>query len=1020
MVVLRGGSVATIEDRAGIPGIQVTVPLRTTESHSTIQELKACIERTPRMEARAPLSTYRLQLHTGFTFADAEAVLPYLKKLGIGDCYASPVFEARPGSMHGYDVTRHDRLNPELGGDEGFARFAARMREQGMGLLLDIVPNHMGVGNDSVWWQDVLENGRASEYASYFDIDWNPLNPDMKDKLLLPILGSQYGDELEARHIQLVVVDGQFRVKYFDHVIPVAARSTPMIFRDDELDELGVPQFFRDILRDTAHIPPHETTDPALVVQRRQQLAELRPRLREALLREDIQPSLQRALEKINGVEGNPRSFDRLHDLLEQQPWRLAYWRVSSEEINYRRFFDINDLVGLRMENPEVFAATHCLIRRLLARGEVAGLRIDHCDGLFNPRQYLIRLQLLYVAAHCCGEQPQGPAAPNGIEVEVRDAMRGCDWAAAQGPLYVVVEKILEPRESLPPQWPVRGTSGYDFVYHGNQIFIQRTNRQRFTDFYVKLTGVTTDPETIIYQSKLNVMRNALSSEVYVLMTLLSRLASANRKVRDFTENLLETAIRETIACFPVYRTYIDDRGQYTERDRAFIRQAVGRAKQRNRETDESVFDFLENTLLLHGRSGEEIDQGELYFALKFQQLTGPVMAKGVEDTAFYVYSRFLSSNDVGSAMDAFGIAEEEFHEVNRERLRTAPDAMLATSTHDTKRSEDVRNRLNVLSEMTYIWPSYVRRWVRLNARYKRTLEDGRLAPSANEEYFLYQTLIGAWPWAMETGEEREDFVRRIQDYMTKALSEAKVNLSWTNPNQAYIDTVHSFIRNILMPDGRGQEPRFVETLEELLPVLKLFGAVNSLAQVVLKVASPGVPDFYQGTELWDLSLVDPDNRRPVAYDVRARALEEMQEKATSLGELAVCYDVLDRLSDGRVKLWTMHRALDLRNLLAETFQRGEYVPVEATKDYAESVIAFSRGGKVLAAVPRFAYTLMKGKAKLPLGSAWGRGELVVPEMAGALLENVFTGERMAVGLDGRIALKAVFAEFPVALWSRE
>ncbi len=1008
----------TTEILPGFSGIQA--PLPKTEARLTILEMKDCIERTPRMEARAPLSTYRVQLHAGFSFADAEAVLPYLKRLGIGDCYASPVFEARPGSMHGYDVTRHDRLNPELGGEKGFARLAGRLRELGMGLLLDIVPNHMGVGNDSQWWLDVLENGRASEYASYFDIDWNPLNPDMKDKLLLPILGSQYGDELEAKRIQVVVADGKPMVQYFDHLIPIAVRSTPLIFRDEELDELGVPQFFREILRDTAHIPPHETTDATLVAQRQRQLAELRPRLRDALRSEEMQPVLQRALERINGVEGDARSFDRLHELLEQQPWRLAFWRVSSEEINYRRFFDINDLVGLRMENAEVFAATHGLIRRMLARGEVTGLRIDHCDGMFNPRQYLIRLQLLYVAAHCCGETTQGPTAPNGIEVEVRDSMRGCDWAAAQGPLYVVVEKILEPRETLPREWPVRGTSGYDFVYLGNQVFIRRENGRRFTEFYAKLTGETQDPETIIYESKLNVMRNALSSETYVLTNLLSRLASANRKARDFTDDLLEAAIRETIACFPVYRTYIDDRGQYTERDRAFIRQAIGRAKQRNRETDESVFDFLENTLLLHGRGGKDIDEKELYFALKFQQLTGPVMAKGVEDTAFYVYNRFLSSNDVGSSIEAFGITAEEFHEGNRRRLQTAPDAMLATSTHDTKRSEDVRNRLNVLSEMRYMWPSYVRQWRRLNARHKRTLEDGRLAPSANEEYFLYQTLAGAWPWRMESEHDREEFLERMQQYMTKALSEAKVNLSWTNPNPAYVDAVHAFMRNILMRDGRGREPRFVETMGEILPALKLFGAVNSLAQVALKVASPGVPDFYQGTEMWDLSLVDPDNRRPVDYEVRRRALEAMQEQATSVGELAVCRDVLDRLSDGRTKLWTVHRALQLRKRMADTFRRGDYVPVEVTNGYAEHVIGFSRGGRVLAVAPRFAYTLMDGKARLPLNGAWGRGELIAPEMAGAAMENVFTGEWVRVDAEGRLPLKAVFAEFPVALFARE
>jgi (1->4)-alpha-D-glucan 1-alpha-D-glucosylmutase len=990
------------------------------KSRLAILEMKECIKRTPRMEARAPLSTYRLQLHRGFTFADAERVAAYLQALGIGDCYASPIFEARPGSMHGYDVTRQDRLNPELGGEEGFARWAARLRELGMGLLLDIVPNHMGVGNDSQWWQDVLENGRASEYASYFDIDWNPLNPDMKDKLLLPILGSQYGDELEAKRIQMVLADGQLRVQYFDHLVPIAPRTIPLIFRDGELEELDVPPFFREILRETAHIPPHETTDATLATQRRQQLAELRPRLREALVREEMRPVVQRALERINGVEGDARSFDRLHELLEAQPYRLAFWRVSSEEINYRRFFDINDLAGLRMENAEVFAATHGLIRRLLARGEVTGLRVDHCDGMFNPRQYLIRLQLLYVAAHCCGETAAGPTAPNGIELEVREAMRGCDWAAKQGPLYVVVEKILEPRESLPREWPVRGTSGYDFVYLGNQVFIYKANEGRFTEFYAKLTGESTDAETLIYESKLNVMRNALSSETYVLTNLLSRLASANRKVRDFTDDLLETAIRETIGCFPVYRTYIDDRGQYRERDRAFIRLAVARAKRRNRETDESVFDFLENTLLLEGRTGGEIDPGELYFALKFQQLTGPVMAKGVEDTAFYVYSRFLASNDVGSSMDAFGIEAEEFHDANGARLHVAPDAMLATSTHDTKRSEDVRNRMDVLSEMTYVWPSYVRRWVRLNARHKRTLADGRVAPSANEEYFLYQTLAGAWPWRMQSDGEREEFLERMQRYMTKALSEAKVNLSWTNPNPAYVDAVHGFLRAILMPDARGREPRFVEAMGEILPALRMFGAVNSLAQVVLKVVSPGVPDFYQGTEMWDLSLVDPDNRRAVDYELRGRALERLKEQATSEGELAVCREVLEHLGDGRVKLWTIHRALQLRNRMAETFRRGEYVPVTATNGYAEHVLAFSRGGRALAVVPRFAYTLMDGKARLPLNDAWGRCELLVPGMAGAALENVFTGEMVRVGEDGRVGLRDVLGEFPVFLGARE
>ena len=979
-----------------------------------------CIDRLQRGDARVPVSTYRLQLHGSFTFADAGNVLAYLKQLGVGDVYASPIFEARPGSMHGYDVTRHDRLNPELGGEEGFAQFAAGLRELGMGLLLDIVPNHMGVGNDAHWWQDVLLNGRASQFADYFDIDWSPLKPDMQDKLLLPILGCQYGEDLEAKRIQLVEIDGLLRVRYFDHYLPLVPRSLLVIFPEQEWDELQVPESLRELLRGIAHIPPHSTIDKSLAAQRREQVREFQSRLRRELQNGDVRRVMRKALERINGVEGDPASFDRLHDLLEQQPWRLAYWRVSAEEINYRRFFDINDLVGLRMENPEVFAATHCLIRRLLARREVTGLRIDHCDGLFNPRQYLIRLQLLYIASQCIGERPQEDAAENGLEREVLQAARQHDWAAEHGPLYTVVEKILEPGETLPPEWPVHGTSGYDFVYYGNQVFICQSNEQRFTQFYESLIGDGLDPETIIYRSKLSVMRNALSSEVYVLTNLLSRLASANRYARDFTDDLLETAVRETIACFPVYRTYIDDRGQYTERDRAFIRRAIARAKNRNRDMDASVFDFLQNTLLLHEKSGADIDEQELYFALKFQQLTGPVMAKGVEDTSFYVYSRFISSNDVGSSMEAFGISPEEFHRANQERLATTPDALLATSTHDTKRSEDVRNRLNVISEMTYLWPSYVRRWVRMNAKFKSTLEDGRVAPDANEEYFIYQTLAGAWPWRMDSDGERRDFLERIQQYMTKALSEAKVNLSWTNPNQAYVDAVHRFLRSIIMREGRGPEPRFVQTLSDLLPVLKMVGAVNSLAQVVLKAASPGVPDFYQGTEMWDLSLVDPDNRRPVDYDARRRALEGLRQQAARQGDAAVCRNVLKTIEDGRVKLWTIHRALQLRNHIPEVFRKGAYSAVEVTRDCAENVVAFLRGSRVLAAVPRFAYSKMQGRPELPLGNAWGHGELVIPQLVGATIRNIFTGGVLQIGEDGRLPLRKVFAEFPVAMFVRE
>jgi (1->4)-alpha-D-glucan 1-alpha-D-glucosylmutase len=981
------------------------------------QQLSEWVHSLLRQPARAPRSTYRLQMHAGFPLAEAESILTYLQQLGIGDCYLSPIFEARPGSMHGYDVTRHDRINPELGGDAAFERFAAAARAAGMGVLLDIVPNHMGVGNDAVWWQDVLENGHASEYATYFDIDWNPLTPQNKGKLLLPILGCQYGEELENKRIQVVVEDGLPGIRYFDHRMPIAPRTLPALFPEDKYEEWDVPQSFRDLLRELLHIPPHESEEANLIAQRREQLTELRPRLHAALRAPGMESVLSHALERINGREHDPRSFDPLHELLALQPYRLAYWRVSSEEINYRRFFDINDLVGLRMENPHVFAATHGLLRRLLAREQVTGLRIDHCDGLFGPQQYLIRLQMLFVASRGGGEAPRGPVAPNGIELDIRESFRGFDWSSIRGPLYVVVEKILEPGEALPREWAVQGTSGYDFVHFANQVFIDRRNAGKFTDFYQKFLTGGPDPDEIIYRSKLNVMLSSLSSEVFVLTNLLYRFALQDRRARDFTESLLETAIRETIACFPVYRTYIDDRGQYTELDRTFIRQAIARARRRNPDVDPSAFAFLAHKLLpAPALADGAIDKDELYFALKFQQLTGPVMAKGVEDTAFYIYTRFLSSNEVGSSMKSFGLSAEVFHEANRQRLANAPHAMLATSTHDTKRSEDVRNRLNVLSELPNQWAACVRRWTRSHARFKRTLDDGRLAPDPNEEYLLYQTLIGSWP--LQASEEHRHRAR-ILEYLPKALNEAKINSSWINPDQPYLDAVKGFAADILQPGPRGREGVFASSLHNLLPLVELFGAINSLAQVVLKIASPGVPDFYQGSELWDLSLVDPDNRRPVDYKLRSAALTALRQQCGQEGAAAVCQALLEYFHDGRIKLWTMHRALELRNQLAQVFAEGDYDALQSSGARAEHVLALARAKRVIAAVPLFACTLMKHKPALPLGPVWGGDVLQATDFAGAELENVFTGERLRVPGDGRLPLAEVFAQFPVALLVR-
>jgi (1->4)-alpha-D-glucan 1-alpha-D-glucosylmutase len=520
-------------------------------------------------------------------------------------------------------------------------------------------------------------------------------------------------------------------------------------------------------------------------------------------------------------------------------------------------------------------------------------------------------------------------------------------------------------------------------------------------------------------------MQTALASEVYTLTNLLSRIAAANRKARDFTDNILETVIRQTIAAFPVYRTYIDDRGEYGERDVAFLRFAIARAKRLNPDIDSSAFDFLRETLLLGSNSPsaarQKPDPQMLYFALKFQQLTGPVMAKGVEDTTFYVYTRFLSSNEVGGSAKSFGISLDTLHQSNQERVKHSPDTMLTTSTHDTKRSEDVRNRLNVLSEMPQLWSSCVHRWQRMNAKFKRKMEDGRLAPDHNEEYLLYQTILGAWPWQMQTQQDRESYVERVRQYASKALSEAKVNLSWINPDPAYMKAVHEFITAILMPGARGKESPFVASLSSLLPQLQLFGAINSLAQVVLKTAVPGIPDFYQGNELWELNLVDPDNRRPVDYHQRSVYLDALHELSEREGPAAVCREVLTNLADGRAKLWTTQRALQLRTREHRIFRHGEYTALEVAGEHQENAIAFLRRDRnsersVLAVLPRFPYTLMRGKPELPLGPAWGNDQLRVPVSPGTRYSNVFTGEFLSVPEQQILPLSAILTTFPVAL----
>jgi (1->4)-alpha-D-glucan 1-alpha-D-glucosylmutase len=999
--------------------------------------LSECLDRlAAEKRQNRPVSTYRLQFHRGFRFSDARSLVPYLHALGITHCYASPILKAGAGSTHGYDITDHNQINPEIGGEQEFHDLVDELKAHRMGLVLDMVPNHMGVGHgDNPWWQDVLENGLASEYADFFDIDWRPFKTELRNKVLIPILGDSYGSELEEGRIKLYMEDGRFYASYYDRQLPVDPQTVPMIF--ETLGDLRVqaPEIspeesdrgeLENVLWNLRELPPHTVTDADLIRDRQRKIPELKRRFRELLEHSPkVRALVDEAVRRCNGEPGDPRSFDALHRLLEAQVYRLANWRVSAQEINYRRFFDINDLAGLRMENPAVFGATHKLIRRLLAEGSIGGLRMDHPDGLLNPIQYCTRVQMLYAASQCLGAEPQTTLADNGIELDVQEIWGQHDWMNRQAPLYVLVEKILEPGEHLPQNWPVDGTVGYDFVRLANGIFIDQRNARAFTALYRRFVGGPVDLDTLAYESKTLIMTTALSSEVTVLSHMLDEISSTDRRARDFTRAALSDAIREVIACFPVYRTYIDERGNIGSQDQAHIREAILRAKRRNPGTAASLFDWMGEILLLKERNliGPEWHRQRLRFVLKFQQLTGPVMAKGFEDTVCYVYNRFIASNEVGCTPAEFGISVDEFHRGNLERAEVWPFSMLTTSTHDTKRSEGVRARIDVLSEMPREWTAQVMRWRRLNRARKRIISDGRTVPDYNEEYFLYQTLVGAWPHMMENQEQQADFVRRIQQYMNKAVHEAKVNLSWVNQNPEYVAALQSFIERILALDSP-----FLREIERFLPPVMFFGAINSLAQTLIKITAPGVPDIYQGNEIWDFSLVDPDNRRPVDFQLRQRLIDELSSLSAAVDvqsrrtenpeELPQFSQLLENWRDGRLKMWTTLRALRFRREHAELFQFGRYLPLGGVGEKQDYLVAFARERNreaVVIAAPRLGYSLMKGQMVAPIGQAWGATELLLPPGCTEFV-NVLTGERLVAANGRSLSCREVFAHFPIAL----
>jgi len=946
-------------------------------------------------QPRIPVAVYRLQFHPGMRFEDARGLIPYFHGLGITDLYASPILQARRGSTHGYDVTDPSRLNPELGNEEEFENFVRQLQANGMGLLLDIVPNHMAASSENPWWMDLLEDGPGSASASHFDVDWHPPSRSLDNRILLPLLAHSYASSLENRQLALTFEEGSFYIRYFDTKLPVAAKSYRQILshRLEKLKQTlgaGSPAFqeFEGILSALERLPDRS----ALLVEKAAERRLTRSAAKERLWRlcgtsAEVRRFINQNVQIFNGRKGVPSSFLHLDRLLSDQAYLLAFWRNTNEGINYRRFFTITDLVGIRVEDPVTFDATHAVILRLTEKSLITGLRVDHIDGLRDPLGYLKRLQ----DRLCPGRSEGQPVA-----------------------FYVVVEKILTDGESLPRDWPVYGTTGYDFLNLVNGIFVDEQNVAELDRVYSKFAELNSEYEDLVYEKKKQVMESLLAVEMNSLGRHLSLLAEQDRYARELPRGDLARALVETIACLAVYRTYIRSFAVSSD-DRRYIEAAITNAQARNPGLKPACFEFLRQVLLL--RQGPQLfpEQREtrLAFVMRWQQFTGPIMAKGFEDSLLYVYNRLVSLNEVGGTPDSAGVPISAFHEFGLQRARRWPYTLNATSTHDSKRAEDVRARIDVLSEIPSEWEKHLVRWRRLNEKRKR-IANGTHVPTPNEEILLYQTMIGAWPLRRD---EVPNFRRRLQDYIIKATRDAMVHTKWTVPNVSHEKALVDFVEAITDESGNNE---FLKDFLRFQRDVAYWGALNGLAQVLIKIGFPGVPELYQGSELWDLRLVDPDNRGPVDFSQRMRMAEELRKKRQCTFQ---CFrDLLEHWEDGRIKLYIVLKALSFRVANAELFLNGDYLPIEPSGNQKESVCAFARRWKrswCLIAVPRL-LTRLISPGQPPLGdNVWGKSTIALPKSSPKQWLNIFTREKITAspsGLSRVLHLRDIFQNFPVAL----
>lgn len=932
------------------------------------------------MAIGVPTSTYRLQFNHLFTFKDAQELVPYLSALGIDHVYASPIFHARKGSLHGYDIVDHSQLNQELGSLEDFLSLARTLQEHHMGLILDIVPNHMAIGMENPWWMDVLENGPSSIFASYFDIDWHPTRIAFNNKITLPILEQLFGIALEQRLIQLCFEQGCFNVKYGQNLLPVATESLLSLLEPllNEISKLFSEE--ENCLIELNYIVSNLREFSSLKSNERQ-LAKKKLNEWIAIFFEknpNVLTIFLSQLEVFNGIKGNPHSFDLLEQFLDKQYYRLCYWRVANEEVNYRRFFDIFEYASIRIEKAEVFHAVHKKVFELIKMGCVNGLRIDHIDGLLDPQQYLENLHKY---------------SPTPIP-------------------YIIVEKILTGNEQLSFEWPVQGSVGYDFLNQLNGLFVVQENGKKFLAIYQNFTKKFDKSGELKYECKKMLLNTSLASELNQLNRKLNYLAENQRDFQDFTSESLKKALIEIIAFFPVYRTYIQPKNSHINiKDRKIIQVAVEKAKRKNRGLDPSIFDFIRGMLLLH--NNESIDkklQKKLdVFVTSFQQFTGPVMAKGLEDTAFFRFFPLSSLNEVGGDPSSFGISLNNFFKKNILRKEKWPWAMLSSTTHDTKRSEDVRVRINVLSEIPEEWERILGEWSVINTSYKTKI-NGQVVPDRNEEYLIYQTLIGTWPLGALSAEGIEKYVVRMGEFFEKAIKEGKIHSSWIDANEPYHQAVRSFLKRIL---EFKKENVFLNSLVSFVDRIREAAMLNSLSQVIIKCTSPGVADIYQGNELWNFSLVDPDNRRMIDYSIQ----KELQARMTEKGNVIQSY--IDNPESGEIKLYVTQKTLQLRKQSPQLFLEGDYFSLQVEGQLAEHVIAFSLFFKnqiLIVLTSRFQMSLKHSFAADDNKNQWKNTFLIIPEeFSRKKYVDLYTGKELFMQ-DEKISLEVLFDPLPFSL----